>query len=145
MKTKIKRHSRSVISVLLAVCMLVSCMTVGIIATDAAKVTDSVAASDDSTVGDTTYYLRGNIHGTDHWDDDGWVMNNAGDGYYYYVIDMYKNDRFKFYNGTSWFGLLGLVHQATVIPLSLQIAMQYSTVIILAREPFLLAVTMANM
>ena len=37
MKTKIKRHSRSVISVLLAVCMLVSCMTVGIIVTDAAK------------------------------------------------------------------------------------------------------------
>lgn len=37
MKTKIKRHSRSVISVLLAVCMLVSCMTAGIIATDAAK------------------------------------------------------------------------------------------------------------
>lgn len=45
MKTKIKRHSRSVISVLLAVCMLVSCMTVGLIATDAAKVTE------DSTVG----------------------------------------------------------------------------------------------
>ena len=36
MKTKIKRHSRSVISVILAVCMLVSCMTVGIIATNAA-------------------------------------------------------------------------------------------------------------
>ena len=38
MKTKIERHSRSVISVLLAVCMLVSCMTVGMIMTDAAKV-----------------------------------------------------------------------------------------------------------
>ena len=37
MKTKIKRHSRSVISVILAVCMLVSCMTVGLIATDAAR------------------------------------------------------------------------------------------------------------
>ena len=36
MKTKIKRHSRSVLSVVLALCMLVSCMTVGIIATDAA-------------------------------------------------------------------------------------------------------------
>lgn len=37
MKTKIKRHSRSVLSVVLAISMLVSCMTVGIIATDAAK------------------------------------------------------------------------------------------------------------
>ena len=43
MKTKIKRHSRSVLSVVLALCMLVSCMTVGIIATDAAKVTDGSA------------------------------------------------------------------------------------------------------
>ena len=40
MKTKIKRHSRSVLSVVLAVCMLLSCMTVGIIATDAAKTAD---------------------------------------------------------------------------------------------------------
>ena len=107
MKSKIKRHSRSVLSVILAISMLVSCMMVGLIATDAAKVTDSVAATDDSTVGDATYYLRGKIHGVDHWNNDDWVMNNAGDGYYYYVIDMYKNDRFKFYNGTSWFGPSG--------------------------------------
>ena len=45
MKTKIKRHSRSVISVILAVCMLISCMTAAMIATDAAKV------EEDSTVG----------------------------------------------------------------------------------------------
>lgn len=47
MKTKIKRHSRSVIAVVLTLCMLVSCMTVGIIATDAAKVTadEAVGAS----------------------------------------------------------------------------------------------------
>ena len=62
MKTKIKRHSRSALSILLTVCMLVSCMTVGLIATDAAKVTDSGtvgvkaysevgATSDDSSVG----------------------------------------------------------------------------------------------
>ena len=37
MKTKIKRHSRAVLSIVLTVCMLVSCMTVGMIATDAAK------------------------------------------------------------------------------------------------------------
>lgn len=64
MKTKIKRHSRSVISVILAVCMLVSCMMVGIIATDAAKVTDSgtiAAAVDDEIVGANTYYITGNV------------------------------------------------------------------------------------
>ena len=50
MKTKIKQHYRSVVSVLLSVCMLVSCMTVGLIATDAARVTDNdeVAASVDT-------------------------------------------------------------------------------------------------
>ena len=49
MKTKIKRHSRAVISVILAISMLVSCMMVGLIATDAAKVTG------DEEVGATTY------------------------------------------------------------------------------------------
>ena len=42
MKTKIKRHSRAVLSVALAVCMLISCMTVGIIATDAANSINSI-------------------------------------------------------------------------------------------------------
>ena len=50
MKTKMKRHSRSVLSVVLALCMLLSCMTAGMIMTDAAKV-------DGESVGDTTYYL----------------------------------------------------------------------------------------
>ena len=55
MKRKIKRHYRSAVSVLLSVCMLISCMTVGLIATDAARVTDSVgaSASADGTVGAT--------------------------------------------------------------------------------------------
>ena len=51
MKTKIKRHSRSVLAVVLTLCMLVSCMTVGIIATDAAKIsgnTEAVGAQTDS-------------------------------------------------------------------------------------------------
>lgn len=49
MKTKIKRHGRSVISVILAVCLLISCMTVGLIATDAANVTDSaIGAKEES-------------------------------------------------------------------------------------------------
>ncbi len=49
MKTKIKRHSRSVISVLLAVCMLISCMTAAMIATDAAKVTDSAVGAKENS------------------------------------------------------------------------------------------------
>ena len=49
MKQKIKRHSRSVMSVVLALCMLVSCMTVGLIATDAAKLTGEKVG--------TTYYI----------------------------------------------------------------------------------------
>ena len=49
MKTKIKRHSHAVLSVVLAVCMVLSCMTVGLIATDAAKVTEgAVGASTDT-------------------------------------------------------------------------------------------------
>ena len=49
MKTKIKRHSRSVISVVLALCLFVSCMTVGMIMTDAAKTdSEAVAATVDS-------------------------------------------------------------------------------------------------
>ena len=52
MKTKIKRHSRVILSVVLALSMLVSCMTVGLIATDAAKITGG-----DEELGATTYYL----------------------------------------------------------------------------------------
>ncbi|MEE0953641.1 MAG: hypothetical protein U0L60_06505, partial [Ruminococcus sp.] len=45
MKTKIKRHSRSVLSVVLTLCMLVSCITVGLITTDAAQAGAAVGAS----------------------------------------------------------------------------------------------------
>ena len=44
MKTKIKRHSRVVLSVALAVCMVVSCLAVGLIATNAAY-TDGIIPS----------------------------------------------------------------------------------------------------
>lgn len=54
--TKLKRFSRSATSVVLAVCLLISCMTVGLIATDAAKVTgEKVGASSTYTV-----YFRNN-------------------------------------------------------------------------------------
>ena len=52
MKQKIKRHYRSAISVLLSVCMLISCMTVGLIATDAAKVTGDEAVAAQLSDGD---------------------------------------------------------------------------------------------
>ena len=64
MKTKIKRHSRSVISVLLAVCMIISCMTVGIIATDAAKTqSESVGALPSKIyfIPNTDWYNNGNV------------------------------------------------------------------------------------
>lgn len=49
MKTKIKRHSRSVLSVILAICILISCMVAGLIATDAANGNgNALGAKDDS-------------------------------------------------------------------------------------------------
>lgn len=75
MKSKIKRHSRSALSIILAMSMLISCMMVGIIATDAAKVTDGgteVGARDDDSVGATTglseIYFTPNAQ---------WASNNA--------------------------------------------------------------------
>lgn len=70
MKTKIKRHSRSVLSVVLAVCMLVSCMTVGLITTDAGKVDgESVGVN-----GGTLWY---SIGGAQQWSS---VNLSSGDG-----------------------------------------------------------------
>ncbi len=52
MKAKLKRHSRSALSVLLSLCMLVSCITVGMIGTDAAQTLDAIGASlDEASVG----------------------------------------------------------------------------------------------
>ena len=78
MKTKIKRHSRSVISVLLSVCMLISCMTVGLIATDAANVTDSetVGVNNNSI---TDYFFKVSL--------DGWTKHDVnGEGKAYIDI-----------------------------------------------------------
>lgn len=71
MKSKIKRHSRSVLAVILTLSMLVSCMMVGIIATDAAKTTEErVGAVDNSeSVGAGTNW-SGNafFRAPDGWD-----------------------------------------------------------------------------
>ena len=98
MKTKIKRHSSSALSILLTVCMLISCMTVGLIATDAAKVTDSGtvgakaysevgATADDDSVGDlpstlyfipnTGWYNNGNVVMKANFNKDGGSNWNA--------------------------------------------------------------------
>ena len=86
MKTKIKRHSRSVISVLLSVCMLISCMTVGLIATDAANVTDSeTVGGNNNTI--TDYFFKGSFDGwTKHY------VNGEGKAY----IDISKAGTYDF-------------------------------------------------
>ena len=53
MKTKIKRHSRSVLSVVLALCMLLSCMTAGMIMTDAAQTAQQSATGARATTDET--------------------------------------------------------------------------------------------
>lgn len=60
MKYRIKYILKSALSIVLAMCMLVSCMTVGIIATDAAKVTGE-------KVGDTSRTIY--IYPADLWSD----------------------------------------------------------------------------
>ena len=69
MKTKIKRHSRSVLSVILAVCMLISCMTAAMIATDAANV-------DSETVGFNTSDWLCVKCASDNWKEH-WVSPNG--------------------------------------------------------------------
>lgn len=53
MKSIIKRNSRSVISILLSVCMLVSCMTVGLVMTDAAQTSQQSATGARATTDET--------------------------------------------------------------------------------------------
>lgn len=95
MKTKIKRHYRSVLSVVLALCMLVSCMTVGLIATDAAKVTDeSVGSKYDKTwlYVDLSSAKIGISGVNGYWDDNhsnyhDWKSSYADLGNYLYRFD----------------------------------------------------------
>lgn len=93
MKTKIKRHSRSVISVLLSVCMLISCMTVGLIATDAANVTN--------TVGDSGWRIKGDWHKSgstwvDHYiGGDGYTVNLSANKVYNFVLIDDSNNEYS--------------------------------------------------
>ena len=94
MKTKIKRHSRSALSVLLTICMLISCMTVGIIATDAAKTADErVGANEvnkDFIYVDISACSDKEIDGLNCWWDTGctnwgeWITTKTDMGNYVY-------------------------------------------------------------
>lgn len=101
MKSKIKRHSRSVLSVVLALCMLISCMTVGLIATDAAKVTGEKvgAVADSDSVGATTWKVHR---------DDGMDYNMTSLGSNNYSVDVsissIGNFVFNVTDGTTWYG-----------------------------------------
>lgn len=93
MKSKIKRHSRSVMAVVLAISMLISTMMVGLIATDAARV------KADESVGDNTWKVHRN-DGTDY------EMTSLG-GTSYSVdisIDFIGDFIFKVTDGTTWYG-----------------------------------------
>ena len=99
MKTKIKRHSRSVIAVVLTLCMLVSCMTVGLIATDAAKVTDSSTVgatfSDDESVGYDYDITSVSVKGS--WEEENgstWVLHDIKNSDF--VINLPANSKFSF-------------------------------------------------
>lgn len=94
MKSQIKRFSKSTLSVILVFCMLVSCVTAGIIATGAAK-------DDSENVGaiSSHFYLIGNLTGNN------WNSNQTN-----YKIDTSYGSDGKFYievNGVqdAWFAL----------------------------------------
>ena len=71
MKSQIKRFSKSTLSVILS-CMLVSCMTVGLIAIDAAY-------DDSESVGYSGWKIKGNLDG---WSSDLWTgTGNSGTAY----------------------------------------------------------------
>lgn len=112
MKTKIKRHSRSVLSVILAVCMLVTCFTVGLVATDAAKAeSSSVGAKVDDTdssvgaqidtesVGWDNYFIKGSFNG--------WTAVQITDSYnnengkLCYTATLSNDDEFGFTKGSA--------------------------------------------
>ncbi len=124
MKTQIKRLSKSTLAVILSVCLLFSCMTVGIIATDAAKVTESgaIGAKDDSeSVGNTNRYLAGQylyidmassnrtLHGVGlkYWDkNDEWkykeisdsAVTALGNGVYRYDLSSYNSEGYSYFS-----------------------------------------------
>ncbi len=112
MKTQLKRLSKSTLAVVLSVCLLVSCMTVGIIATDAAKTAeDRVGAVDNSeAVGDTTYYYRGENVAGSSWDPGVAFSAVSGSDKYVYVTKS-NNSEFQITNYQSGWNDSGRYNQ----------------------------------
>ena len=108
MKTKIKRHSRSVISVVLAVCMLISCMTVGLIATDAAKVgsenTVGATADSETVSADGDWYIVGNVADANDWSERDAVKFSAVTGGYSISVKLTKNSDFRLRHNSLDYG-----------------------------------------
>lgn len=108
MKTQLKRFSKSTLSVLLSLCMLVSCMTVGIIATDAARLMcDSVGNGVQG--GHTVYFVNTGVWSNvyHHFWGNNWnnyeamtQISNTGIYYKSYSND-YNSDGFNFNNSKS--------------------------------------------
>jgi len=107
MKTKIKRHSRSVIAVVLTLCMLVSCMTVGLIATDAARVSSDEAVGDglpDLENQDQDIYIRGDFNNwTQNLPD--WKLTKVNGNEYTgcFTVTGSGNQKFKFFANGTWY------------------------------------------
>lgn len=118
MKLSMKRTQKSVISVLLTLCMLVSCVTVALIPTGAAVVSDSgavAARAEGDNVGyywgGGTYYMKGSFN---NWGELSGTNNSSNTQQHYYYI--YANGsstnaditfKFKEEDGSgndSWFG-----------------------------------------
>lgn len=90
MKSKIKRHSRSVISVVLALCMLLSCMTAGIIMTDAAKIdSESVGYSGAKVKGSWDSWTLHDITGSTY------SVNLNANSTYSFVFTAENGDQFS--------------------------------------------------
>lgn len=106
MKTQLKRFSKSTLAVVLTLCMLFSCMTVGIVATNAAKTADERVGYAGFVVGNTVYFKPNSnwtssnawfaIKATGAWDGTGakWVkMDEVETGVYSAVVPTNTNGK----------------------------------------------------
>lgn len=126
MKTQIKRFSKSTLAVVLSLCMLISCMTVGIIATDAAKVSDSgaiAATSNDEGIGDATYYYHYGID-NGYWSSNGKAMTQSGTTWYADVDFTTQYNNYIRINTTS-----NSINNSNTTSVSSQYTNNYSSVV----------------
>ena len=108
MKTQLKRLSKSTLAVILSVCLLVSCMTVGIIATDAAKTADERVGDNevnkDFIYVDISACSDKTIDGLNCWWDTGctnwgeWITTKEDMGNYVYKF-VFTNSSHTYFRG----------------------------------------------